>query len=268
MDADVILQIRAHAAEVYPQECCGLVIEAENRVLSVVKCTNQYPDIPLDEISPKNPVKTSRNDFLIDPVDAFNASKRGKIVAVYHSHPNGKAEFTAIDILASEETRFPYFVVEYPGTGWASYVPKGFQCELVGRPFIYGVYDCFTLVRDYYRLTFGLVFPPALYRDYGWWMAADSHSFYLQGLEGLGFAVTKDGLKKGDVVLIRYRAPSPNHLAVFVGDGFIMHHCSERKSELAPYGGAWEMNTVAVLRHKDLNENVYPPRSPRRVDGS
>lgn len=253
MDDAILAQIQQHAAAEYPKECCGFVIDQGNNVFCVVKCVNLYPDLPLDDKTPKNPVKSSRNSFLISTLDEIEASKRGNIIAVYHSHPDGKAEMSAGDILASEETCYPYLVVQCPGGGWASYAPKGFECKLVGRPFIYAVYDCFTLVRDYHRAEYGIVLDPAIYKQFGWWMSNREEDFYTSSLLKLGFEYT-DELQKGTVVLMHYpsSAKAPNHLGMFNGDGFMLHHLSARPSELVPYGGIWEKNTRRLFRHKDL----------------
>jgi proteasome lid subunit RPN8/RPN11 len=250
MDAEILTFIRLHAAEVYPCECCGLVLDLGNNRFLAVKCVNLYPDLPLTEITPKNPVKSARIDFLIDPLAIIDAEKQGKIVAVYHSHPDGSAVFTAADIVASEETGYPYLVVESPGSGWATYAPKGFQCQLIGRAFIYGVYDCYTLVRDWH-LARGIVFPPGVVKDYGWWTEHANEDYYLNGLRNIGFVPT-DALEPGNVILMTYRTKVPNHLAIYEGDGYILHHLSGRRSELAVYGGQWALNTRNILRHPQL----------------
>jgi proteasome lid subunit RPN8/RPN11 len=73
--------IRAHAAEVSPQECCGLVIRVEGR-LEYVRCRN---------------MAVGDNEFMFHPQDYAEAEDRGEICAVVHSHPNGSAEMSPAD---------------------------------------------------------------------------------------------------------------------------------------------------------------------------
>jgi cell wall-associated NlpC family hydrolase len=44
-------------------------------------------------------------------------------------------------------------------------------------------------------------------------------------------------------------SPVPNHAAVYLGDGLILHHLQGRLSSRDVYGGYWQKVTTHALRH-------------------
>jgi proteasome lid subunit RPN8/RPN11 len=79
---DVIDAVIAHARRDAPNECCGLLLGAHDRI---------------DESYAARNVRASTTRFLIDPEDHFQAIRRartsGRIVrGAYHSHPRGPSQ--------------------------------------------------------------------------------------------------------------------------------------------------------------------------------
>ncbi|MNC75892.1 NlpC/P60 family protein [compost metagenome] len=54
------------------------------------------------------------------------------------------------------------------------------------------------------------------------------------------------------MIVMQIQAPEPNHAAVYIGDGLMIHHLHGRLSERAVYGGYWQERTILTLRHKEL----------------
>jgi len=95
--------IRAHAAQDYPRECCGVLLgkaEADGkRVTEVVPLANLRHDpnraqeiLPLDDPGRE----TEKNRFLIDPLDQLRVEKDARargldVLGYYHSHPDHPA---------------------------------------------------------------------------------------------------------------------------------------------------------------------------------
>lgn len=105
---NVFDQIRSHAEETYPEECCGLLIgpgDGEKKVIDSVKMTNAYA-------GPKN------DRYHINPLELFKADRgvaqKGlAITGIYHSHPDYPAKLSAYDL----EHSFPwysYIIVSVP----------------------------------------------------------------------------------------------------------------------------------------------------------
>ena len=86
--------IRHHGEELYPHECCGVLLgqfEGEVRlVTSIARCGNTRTDSPQNRyhIDPKELVRIQRE-----------ARERGEdIIGFYHSHPDHPAQWSSTDL--------------------------------------------------------------------------------------------------------------------------------------------------------------------------
>ncbi len=119
---DVLRHIADAAEAAYPAECCGLLVGhlAPN---GVVEVTRAHPSPNLGK---------QRNRFEIDPrlwVDLARALGRGpsKVVGLYHSHPDGPAQPSAVDLDAAwgEELVWLIAAVAGPAAGAGEATPPG-----------------------------------------------------------------------------------------------------------------------------------------------
>jgi cell wall-associated NlpC family hydrolase len=233
---DLKAHIRLHAQEAMPNEACGLVVDAGDRV--AVRCPNSsaFP----------------ASHFRIHPRDREAAERLGQVVACYHSHVYRPAKVSDEDKTSSEACRLPFVVVGWPTDVWALYTPCGWRAQLEGRPFCHGVLDCYSLVRDYYRERLGIEVPD-FYRDDLWWERGEE--LILDNMEAAGFAEVAD-LRPHDVLLMQL--PSQKvvcHAAVYLGDGHMLHHVPGRLSGVTVYtanAGYWARSTRKIARHRSL----------------
>ena len=60
-------------------------------------------------------------------------------------------------------------------------------------------------------------------------------------------------LFRSDVILMQIRSQNgvPNHAAIYLGDGLILHHLHGRLSSRDIYGGYWQEVTRHILRYKN-----------------
>jgi proteasome lid subunit RPN8/RPN11 len=79
-------EIRKHAKEELPRECCGIIV-LDDKDLRIVRC--------------KNVAKHKGERFEIAPEDYLKAMNKGKIKAYYHSHTNGNSGLSMPDKLVS-----------------------------------------------------------------------------------------------------------------------------------------------------------------------
>lgn len=84
----VLEQIRAHAARAAPEECCGLLLGRNGKVMDAQPTANIAAD--------------RRRYFELDPqalIDAHRLARAGgpDILGYYHSHPHGPASPSATD---------------------------------------------------------------------------------------------------------------------------------------------------------------------------
>ncbi|MEK6883336.1 MAG: Mov34/MPN/PAD-1 family protein, partial [Nanoarchaeota archaeon] len=124
------LQIKEHALRENPNECCGLFIEN----MGVLELENKS--------------KTPAESFIIDYNTLKKAEKYGRIKGFYHSHPED--EFSNIDNLISEKRMLSSVIYKIKEDSFSVYNPVGLEIPYVGREFVMGIFDCFTLVQEYY----------------------------------------------------------------------------------------------------------------------
>jgi len=230
----IIAEITHHAAHVFPEECCGLVID-NGGVLQYIECENKSHQ--------------PENSFLIDPLVYARCANNVKFIV--HSHPNRSPQPSEADKASSERAGIPFLIMSYPTCEVSNYYPTGYKTPLEGRQFVYSVMDCFTLVKDYYSQVLNIEIPDRQRKPYGWWNESGAESYIMSDYEKWGFKKV-DFLKSGDLIIMQLQGHAPNHAAVYLGDGIILHQTLNTVSRREQYGNYWRKNTVCYLRH---NEN-------------
>jgi cell wall-associated NlpC family hydrolase len=135
--------------------------------------------------------------------------------------------------------------------------------HLVGIPFEYGKDDCFSLARRFYADNFNIEIPNFA-RPVDWW--EHGLDLYNQHFFESGFRVQDIPLsqvKLADGFLMAIRSEVPNHCAIYVGDGMILHHYYNRLSEVVSLRGVWRNQMTTILRHKDV---VVEAEKPKTLD--
>jgi proteasome lid subunit RPN8/RPN11 len=226
-------QILEQAQAGFPQEVCGLV--------AVVKGRRRY--FPC-----KNLAETPHEHFVLDPLDYAAVEDKGEIVAVVHSHPTTNPAPSAADRVACEKSGLPWYVVNPKTKGWGYCQPEGFELPYVGREFVFGLVDCYSLCRDWYGREFGLNLKDYDRRDQFW---ERGENLYLDNFANEGFReVPVAELQRGDAILMQIESPLPNHAAIYLGDQMILHHAQGRLSSRDLYGSYYVKSTAKALRHE------------------
>jgi hypothetical protein len=225
----------AEAIQASPRESCGLVVLISGKEL-YWPCRN----IAIDD-----------SDFNIHPQDYCSAARAGKIIAVIHSHPNGFPLPTDADLACCETSGLPWYIVsphlDEPLGRWHGFQPSGFRAPLMGREWVWGVHDCWALVRDWYA-DHGLSL-----RDFE--RPTDPNDFLQNPLfEALfteaGFCeVPRATILPGDLALMSFRSKGLNHIGVFDENLCLLHHIQGRLSRAEIYGEGLQRSTGKVIRH-------------------
>ena len=121
---------------------------------------------------------------------------------------------------------------------------------LEGRPFIHGIFDCFTVVNDWFAKTHNIDLVWNLQRPFGWWETQDS--LYLANAKSAGFMPQSGIVKSGDVFTFALGGSTVNHAAIYLGNNKILHHLGGRFSceqTLTPGLNQFRRST---WRHKEL----------------
>lgn len=126
--------------------------------------------------------------------------------------------------------------------------------NLKGRTWIHGVFDCYSLIQDFYAQNYQIVLNDYDHED-EWWNTGQN--LYMENFAAEGFGLVDEPLP-GDVILMQINAPVPCHGAIYLGKNTILHHYIHRISNSESYKGVWRNTTVAYLRHRDVKyREVY-----------
>lgn len=121
-----------------------------------------------------------------------------------------------------------------------------------GRPFLHGLFDCYTLVKDYYRKTFNIFLPTNIQRTWEWWLQGEN--LYLDNARNYGFVESKD-IQIHDVLIMKLNSDVPNHAAIYIGNNKILHHVCGRFSTTEEMTSFYKHNTAVIYRNTKINAN-------------
>lgn len=203
--------ILKHFVEEYPKEGCGLLINKRGKI-HWKPCKN-ISDSPEDS-------------FVIPPEEIIKANLSGDVYAIVHSHPDQSSEPSEKDKKTSNFLGIPYLIFSIPEGTKSFYVPENAEKPLLGREYIFGENDCYSLVRDYYRQEFDLVLPTILFED-NWW--EKGLNYFDDLFTDFGF-VEVDSPQKGDGIIFSIYSEVPNHCGVYLEEGVFLHHAVNRLS--------------------------------------
>jgi|TARA_R110000803_G_scaffold102179_1_gene170207 cell wall-associated NlpC family hydrolase len=117
--------------------------------------------------------------------------------------------------------------------------------SLIGRQWDYGANDCFSLVRDFFKLK-GINLPDFARPD----DLEISESIFLQQAEAIGFRQVKWSQRKaGDVLIMRLQTRTPMHAAILLPDEEILHQRQNSLSAIEPLRRYYVERVAAVFRY-------------------
>lgn len=243
MNNDLLSEMHRIGALRYPNEACGFIIKVGKNKSALIESRN-------DAVNPKA-------EFLIGHDEYSRAEDQGEIIGIWHTHTNGNIEPSEADLASCEATGVTWYMCcvgksddSFNYSSLRTFNPKGYEQDYVGRPYVFGIFDCWTLCRDFYRREFGIHL-----RDYpriqDFWK--NGHDFFGEKWEEVGLvSVAGQDFEFGDILFFQTdNTGKPNHSAIYVGSETILHHCTDRLSRRDAYGGYWLKHTVKHLRHKD-----------------
>lgn len=240
LSAETKNEIRKHVLACNPCEACGLIVDGE-----YFPCENTV----------KNEGGDPRMDFLIGASEYLAAEKKGAIQAVIHSHVGQRVKSASKkDMESQQEMKIPWGI-SFVNMGLCS-DPIFFGDEvpiapLEGREFIHGIYDCWTLARDYLRLNKHGVCLVNTPRSWGWWDSGKEDLYSIESIKGVFDSVDDiDHARPGDILFGTIRAKVINHVAVYLGKGLVLHQKFGVRSRREPLGD-WVKHILYIGRYKE-----------------
>lgn len=250
LGSEITTQMYQCALKNYPNEACGLLVQTTEKKYRFVEARNRS----------ENPEAT----FVMHDADVLKAEDLGDVVAIWHSHTDCSNEASDADKAGCEATGVPWFILsitrnfdedieaEYRFSDMNVITPNGFAMPYLGRPYVFGVFDCWMLCRDYLKREFDVSLNANLHLHVpGWYVL--TYDILGENYKNEGLVRLQPGSEpmNGDIFFMQY-GRMPDHCAVYIGDGMIMHHQIDRLSCRTIYGGMYEKHTTHHLRHKDL----------------
>ena len=240
---DQIKYARRHAEGVYPEECVGAIIDGEY--------------VALENIHPE-----PNKSFRVDVPALIKRVGDGELQAIIHNHPDGAAEPSRRDMEAQAKWRIPFGIFttqikpEFNHSPVVWLDPSHQTDALEGRPFINGVWDCYSIIRDWYYQELGITlgdYP----RDIEWFF--NGENLYEENFQKEGFSEipVNSEWQKGDVFLMKvYQKKNSddlplNHGAIYVGGDAILHHLPGRLSCIDTAGKWCSRYLGKVLRRSN-----------------
>lgn len=234
---------KRHAIDEFPKESCGFILKDG----TYKPCNNIAQD-------PYKDFKIHKTKYL---------RYYDKIDAIIHSHDNFP-HASKHDMEQQIATVVPWGIINLFNKRvedvffWGDQLPIQ---DLVGRPFYHGVYDCYALVRDYYRLC-GLEIPQYP-REWLFWY--DKIPLIEKNFGNAGFyEISREELQPGDAVLGKVAQQSViNHTAVYLGKNMVLHHLAGHsphyKNGLSrvDFLDKWSRYISKYLRHKDSDNYKF-----------
>lgn len=124
--------------------------------------------------------------------------------------------------------------------------------QLLGKPYLPGKQDCATMIQDFFGDNFGLRFTDYSRPD-GWWKAGMNLYYDIAADEGFKTVdIPINKLQIGDILLMAYGSSFPNHAAIYVGNGEVIHHFLDKLSTREAISHSMRNALLAIMRHRDI----------------
>lgn len=216
--------IRNLAANQPNEEICGLIVNSQ-----VFPC--------------KNVAIEPDKSFVLSPLDYLNASKKGKITTIYHSHLTTKTDASIIDRDSASKHNLPIITYNLKLDTFDVF-SQNMGISHSGKWFKLGKSDCFTLLRGYYKEELGIELPEI--KDI---FQYSSRSDLFSSPELFGFYDVPS--KQQHDVLIS-RQDDTNHILIYLGYNKVLHQPMNAESLIEDLGSELSAKITQKLRHESF----------------
>jgi cell wall-associated NlpC family hydrolase len=228
---EVKLQIKGFSLQNSNEETCGLILLKDNKYI-VYPC--------------KNISYYKANHAILNPLDYVRASKIGRIVAHFHSHPESdKPSF--MDYLSAVNHNLYSVIYSIKSNKFYIIEPK--LSDYLNLDYKCGISDCYSLIRNYFNKELNIKIND-YNREEKWWEKEPDLIINNIKNEG-GIEVEYKDLKINDLILFSFNG-ALSHFSIYLGNDMILHHPVGDKSIISELNDSLKRRISKVIRHKDL----------------
>ena len=218
--------VRAYATSNPEEETCGFVLSGGEVI--------EVPNVAADRTEL----------FEISPADY--ARHEEQIIGVWHSHLT-LAGFSPMDQQVLSADILPWAVYCLSDDSFHQCEPE-VTAPLEGRPFVFGVYDCYSLISDKLE-TMRVNLPEWPRGNWGEWNTPAFRPFDEQW-SAIGSPVFDGAYQEGDILLMNLgdHAGHTDHVGVFLNHREFLHHPANHQSRRQIFGSYWNKRLNWVIR--------------------
>lgn len=215
--------------------------------------------VPVPNIS-----ATPNETFAVDPIERLKVeANHGPVSGFLHSHPvtlrqAGSRAYpvewpSSYDMRSwiADDVRWGISACDGEVVSEPIWLDEDYIAPLEGRPFIHGIWDCYSAVRDWFRVNKGITlknYP----RGMEWWN--NGEDLYSTQFEDAGFKeIRSDEVQAGDCALLHIHSKGVIcHAAVVQDSATLFHHTFSRNgsglSGTIPMS-RWRKHIVKFVRY-------------------
>lgn len=214
-------EIEEYILSQYPKEACGLLTKEEF--------------IPMENVS-----TFPEKSFKMLPEKYAHLLK--DTIAIIHSHCKNprEQEFWDIrtpsceDIEGQKLSAIPWLIFGTEGFTVTDPIqlPRIKTKEYLRRPFIWFIYDCYTLVQDFYKFNLEISLPDHKAKE-GYERVRKGDNLFDDFIQEYGFkSIPLEEIKEGDLILLDNKGQKRNHLGIYTS-GQVLHQ--DTLSTIVPF---------------------------------
>lgn len=233
--------IKQEALAVYPNECCGFVVEKDNEHI-VIPC--------------ENIAKNKFNDFMISAKDFLNIKEKHNILWLYHNHTDIE-DFSLLDKKTADNLSINLLLYINKLDEFKVFYHKDFKnLNYLFKPHDDYKNNCFNLIKNYFKNELNLnleidnnLINTKKIED----LNVEEIALNNYQLNNLYILNDKKNIKKNDILLLNDRIS--DHLAVYLGNNKILHQPIHKVSIIEDYTDKYKKQTKLIFRSNLLYDN-------------
>jgi len=225
--------IRKESIKNAPNESCGFIVE-DNYDFICIPC--------------ENIAKNKKEYFEIKSIDYLNTkNKYKKIHYIYHSHTNNNFDFSEQDKLCAKNLNISIILYILKNNEFKMFDIYKTLNNYTGRYYQYKKYDCFTLIKDFYKNEKNIDLFANYYENLDEIDVKNKiYDFYK--INNLEIVDKTEDLKLHDILF--FNGFGTKHLGLYLEEDKILHQPMCGFSQIENYNNFYRSRTDLILRLK------------------